>query len=226
MKHIKTYKIYESKILNPVEKYLLPLYDLGFEEVKGMGVRVQESNSLGLVEISMKIENPKDEFLLEVFGEYLALIDRLKSDFTITGYNIIFGQSSIKITFKRKVTDILQEIEMDTNQKIAYDSILKCLNEGERLSVEHIWENSISFNVHNGSYGTGFVSIHSSGRISLPILRGYKSQHRTDLPFTDEDINWFKRIIWIDEGNRWMKNREEYDTLHEKSQQELREIYK
>jgi hypothetical protein len=217
MKHIKTYKIYESKILNPVEKYLLPLYDLGFEEVK-------ESNSLGLVEISMKIENPKDEFLLEVFGEYLALIDRLKSDFTITGYNIIFSQSGIKISFKRKVTDILQEIEMDTNQKIAYDVILKCLNEGERLSVEHIWENSISFNVHNGSYGTLFVGI--SGRISLPILRGYKSQHRTDLPFTDEDINWFKRIRWIDEGNRWMKNREEYDTLHEKSQQELREIYK
>jgi hypothetical protein len=220
MKHLKTYKIFESKILNPVEGYLLPLYDLGFEEVK-------DRNDLGLVEISMNIENPKDELLLEVFGEYLALIDRLKSDFTITGYNIIFGQSDIKITFKRKVTDIFQEVEMDPNQKIAYDAILKCLNEDDKLEIYQMWENSISFVVYKrGSYGTEFVSIYSSGRISFPILRGYKSQRRSDLPFTDEDIKWFKRIIWIDEGNHFMENREEFDLLHEKSQQELREIYK
>ena len=92
-----------------------------------------------------------------------------------------------------------------------------------------MWLRSIKFNKHkvgSSSYDWGFVSIWDDGRVDLPILRGRKSHRRTELPFTEEDIKWFNRINWIDEGNRFLENREEFDRLHEKSQRELREIYK
>jgi hypothetical protein len=67
-----------------------------------------------------------------------------------------------------------------------------------------------------------WTTISKSGQIILPILRGRKSQKRTELPFNDSDINWFKRLLELDDvygskENRWIEGA---------SQEELREKYK
>ncbi len=223
MKHLKTYtKLFESKFLNPVEDLLLPLYDLGFEPPSTMDIAVPEP---GYMKISMKIQNSNDDFLLEVFGEYLALIDRLKSDFTLLNHGITFSGTSITITFKREVTDPLQEIEMEPAQKIAYESISKCIGERESLKLGEMTPHFIKFDKHKGNSYSSFISIGSDGKVKLPILRGSKSRELTELPFTEEDINWFKRMLWLDSGNL-VFNTEEFNLINSKSQKELREIYK
>ena len=120
---------------------------------------------------------------------------------------------------------------MDEDQRIAYDAISKCLKEDEKLKVESYSTNFISFSKYRNNTGDyKWVTIYSNGKIKLPILRGYKSQTTTELPFTDDDIKWFKRIIWSDDAyntsHKVSDFRNEFDQLHEKTQQELREIYK
>jgi hypothetical protein len=115
---------------------------------------------------------------------------------------------------------------MTEPQKKAYDSIVASLKEGERLEPYRIGERFIIFDKRSGISGTlMWITIYSDGRVSLPILRGQKSQRRIELPFTEQDIKWFKRILWVD-NHYTPKSEEEFDLLHRKSQQELREIYK
>jgi hypothetical protein len=218
MKHIKSYQIFESR-LNPIEDYIQSLLDLGF-------VLTQDNDNPGLSNLRLNKIDLDDSFLSEVFGNYLELVDRLKEVYKLISYNISFSNTGISINIHRVVKDLNEEVEMTEPQKISYNSVVASLNEDESLRVYRIGDGFIIFDKVSGRYATGmWVTISSDGKINLPILRGSRSQSRTELPFTEEDIKWFKRIIWID-NNLNSSTRGEFDILHRKTQQELREIYK
>ena len=219
MKHIKSYQIFESR-LNPIEDYIQSLLDLGF-------VLTQDNDNPGLSNLRLNKIDLDDSFLSEVFGDYLELVDRLKEVYKLISYNISFSNTGISINIHRVIKHLNEEVEMTEPQKISYNSVVASLNEDESLRVYRIGDGFIIFDkVSSGRYSTGmWVTISSDGKINLPILRGSRSQSRTELPFTEEDIKWFKRIIWID-NNLNSSTRGEFDILHRKTQQELREIYK
>jgi hypothetical protein len=218
MKHIKSYKIFESR-LNPIEDYIQSLLDLGF-------VLTQDNDSPGLSNLRLNKRDLDDSFLSEVFGDYLELVDRLKEVYKLISYNISFSDSGISINIHRVIKDLNDEVEMTEPQKIAYDSVVASLNEDESLRVYRIGNGFIIFDKVSSRYAdVMWVTISSDGKINLPILRSSRSQSRTELPFTEEDIKWFKRIMWID-NNLNSSTRGEFDILHRRTQQELREIYK
>jgi hypothetical protein len=218
MKHIKSYKIFESR-LNPIEDYIQSLLDLGF-------VLTQDNDSPGLSNLRLNKRDLDDSFLSEVFGDYLELVDRLKEVYKLISYNISFSDSGISINIHRVIKDLNDEVEMTEPQKIAYDSVVASLNEDESLRVYRIGNGFIIFDKVSDRYAdVMWVTISSDGKINLPILRSSRSQSRTELPFTEEDIKWFKRIMWID-NNLNSSTRGEFDILHRRTQQELREIYK
>jgi|688.fasta_scaffold366638_1 hypothetical protein len=218
MKHLKSYKIFESR-LNPIEDYIQSLLDLGF-------VLTQDNDSPGLSNLRLNKRDLDDSFLSEVFGDYLELVDRLKEVYKLISYNISFSDSGISINIHRVIKDLNDEVEMTEPQKIAYDSVVASLNEDESLRVYRIGNGFIIFDKVSSRYAdVMWVTISSDGKINLPILRSSRSQSRTELPFTEEDIKWFKRIMWID-NNLNSSTRGEFDILHRRTQQELREIYK
>jgi hypothetical protein len=218
MKHLKSYKIFESR-LNPIEDYIQSLLDLGF-------VLTQDNDSPGLSNLRLNKRDLDDSFLSEVFGDYLELVDRLKEVYKLISYNISFSDSGISINIHRVIKDLNDEVEMTEPQKIAYDSVVASLNEDESLRVYRIGNGFIIFDKVSDRYAdVMWVTISSDGKINLPILRSSRSQSRTELPFTEEDIKWFKRIMWID-NNLNSSTRGEFDILHRRTQQELREIYK
>lgn len=215
MKHLKTYtKLFESK-LNPIEEYIQSFIDLGFV--------LDNSGGIGVTELNLEKKLDSDT-LSEIFNEYLTLIERLKEIYKLNSYNISFSDSGVTIKLTRFIKDLQEEFQMTEAQKTAYDAILSTLKEGESLRVSSIDEHSISFVKCINTYCMGFVDIHDSGKVRLPILRGSKSRRVTE-PFTAEDVNWFERIIWIDDNYK-SSTIKEFDILHSKSQQELREIYK
>jgi hypothetical protein len=210
MKHLKSYKIFESR-LNPIEDYIQSLLDLGF-------VLTQDNDSPGLSNLRLNKRDLDDSFLSEVFGDYLELVDRLKEVYKLISYNISFSDSGISINIHRVIKDLNDEVEMTEPQKIAYDSVVASLNEDESLRVYRIGNGFIIFDKVSDRYAdVMWVTISSDGKINLPILRSSRSQSRTELPFTEEDIKWFKRIMWIDNN---------LNSSTRRTQQELREIYK
>lgn len=77
-----------------------------------------------------------------------------------------------------------------------------------------------------------YFSIDDDGTIKLPKLRGIKDRSFTELPVTEEDIGWLKRIIELDtiflnqnhnDYEDWVN---EFKKIHTISQEELRKIYK
>jgi hypothetical protein len=225
MKHLKPYtlykKIFEAK-LNPIEDYIQSLLDLGFVLTQ------DDNNHHGSSTLRLNKKDLDDSFLSEVFGDYLSLIDRLKEVYKLVSYNISFSDSGISINIHRVIKDLNDEVEMTEPQKIAYDSVVASLEVGESLTIDRIDDEFIIFNKYQERYRSStyrWVVISSDGKITLPILRGGKSQSKTELPFTEEDIKWYKRIIWIDD-NYNSSTRGEFDILHRRTQQELREIYK
>lgn len=216
MKYLKSHLIYESKLLDPIEEFIVPLLDLGFK-VK------TDSNNPGFSYLSIELDNPSDGLLSEIFSEYLTLIDRLKEEYVLTNHSILFGKGVISIEIKRKIKDIFDEVQMTPAQKTAYLAVLSALKPGEFLEVRRITTTGIQFDKKYGISGDSMWTwIHDNGQIDLPILRGRKSQSRTELPFDSRDVNWFKRII-IDNSTL---ERKEFDTLHSSSQEVLRQIYK
>jgi hypothetical protein len=91
MKHLKSYKIFESR-LNPIEDYIQSLLDLGF-------VLTQDNDSPGLSNLRLNKRDLDDSFLSEVFGDYLELVDRLKEVYKLISYNISFSDSGISIKY-------------------------------------------------------------------------------------------------------------------------------
>lgn len=168
-------------------------------------------------------------------NEYFTLIERIKDEWTVKNHLItFFNNNNVSIVIDRKVKDISQEVKMSPEQKLAYDSICSTLKSTQSLQIYRISGSCIQFNKFDSRTSSSdlmWVSIYGDGRVKLPILRGIKRQSVTELPFTTDDINWFKRIIWID-NNYTTSNRpgqpskEEFDILHDKDQTELREIYK
>ena len=217
MKHLKKYnESSEIKLLYPIEEFIVPLIDLGFK-VKN------DDNNPGVSHLSIELDNPSDDLLFEIFTEYLTLIDRLKEKYVLTDHSILFGKGVISIEIKRKIKDIFDEVQMTSAQKTAYLAVLSALKQGEFLEVRRITTTGIEFDKQDGICGdVMWTWICDNGKIDLPILRGRKSQSRTELPFDSRDTNWFKRII-ID--NSTLKGKE-FDTLHNSSQEVLRQIYK
>lgn len=218
MKHLKKFnKVFEAK-LNPIEEYIQEFLDLGFV--------LDKNDYSGVSNLNLTSTDLNDDILTEIFNEYLSLIGRLKENYKLQSYSISFDESGVSISITREVKSIESEVEMTEPQKKAYDSVVASLKEGERLEPYRIGERFIIFDKITGISGTFmWITIYSDGRVSLPILRGQKGQRTIELPFTEQDIKWFKRILWVD-NHYTPENREEFDLLHSKSQQELREIYK
>ena len=206
----------EVKLLDPIEEFIVPLLHLGFK-VK------TDNNNPGTSYLSIELDNPSDDLLSEILFEYLALIGRLKQEYALTDHSILFGKGVISIEVKRKIKDIFDEVQMTPAQKTAYLAVLSALRPGEFLEVRRITTTGIEFDKQDGICGdVMWTWICDNGQVDLPILRGAKSQSRTELPFDSRDVKWFKRII-ID--NSTLKERE-FDTLHDSSQEVLRQIYK
>ncbi len=216
MKYLKSHLIYESKLLNPIEEFIVPLLDFGF-------TYKTDDNNPNVSYLSVELTNSSDELLSDIFSEYLTLIDRVKEEYVLIDHSILFGKEGINIKIKRKIKDIFDEVKMTPAQKTAYLAVLSALEPGEVLKVNRIATTGIEFDKWKGVYGNAMWTwICDNGQIDLPILRGRKSQSRTELPFDSRDVNWFKRII-IDNSTL---PRKEFDTLHSSSQEVLRQIYK
>lgn len=218
MKHLQSYKIFEG-VINPTAEYIVHLEDLGFQ------AKLDDSRP-GHLDLNLKSKDLSDELIMEIMNEYLTLIERLKEEWTIISHSIsFFNNNNISISIDRKIKSISEEFEMSTEQKFAYDLICSTLKSNQYLKIDRFSDSWIEFYKCNSISCSSFISIYNDGRISLPILRGMKSQGKTELPFTIEDIKWFKRILWTD-TNYNKSIEDEFDTLHRKSQKELREIYK
>lgn len=221
MKYLKKYNyLISENLLNPIEDYVLPFVDLGFE------VKLSSEN-IGDIRLNLESDKLTDEIRFGIFHEYLAMIDRLKLKWTITSHNIIFsGDTNVSIFVRRKIKDLEEEVQMTDPQKRAYDSVVASLKEGQKLKIHQFYYNYITFHKWLGDSTSlySWVTIYDDGRISLPTLSGPKSQRRTELPFTEQDIKWFKRILSVDIYPE--KNIEESQLLHSESQENLRKIYK
>ena len=235
---MKRYKsILESKYRSPMDNYITPLIDLGFK----LSINRESDEKLFLM-LNPHIDlTLKDK--LEIFNEYLTLLDRVKEDFHISNHSIHFNSDrDVKIYITRKYNheNLPKELGMNKEVELAYNSILSSIGENDTLSLESFKEVGVNihdykvytFNLEEGSPNLGsfsskwsWISILDDGRVILPILRGIKSQNATTLPFTERDINWFKRILWVDQGDNHRIESEEFNILHKKSQKELRDIY-
>lgn len=217
MKHLKRFnKVFEAK-LNPIEEYIQEFLDLGFV--------LDNTDYSGVSKLNLTSTDLNDDILTEIFNDYLSLISRLKENYKLQSYSITINESGVSININRKVKSIEEEAQMTEPQKKAYDSVLASLKEGDNLVPYRVTNNFIIFDKLSGYYNTSmWITIYSDGKVSLPLLRGRKSKKNTDLPFTEQDIKWFKRILWVD--NNTATDRGEFDRLHNSSQQRLREIYK
>ena len=211
MKHLKTYKLFEA-IRNPIHDYIEY-----FVDEYDFKVSLPE---LGVCDLYL---HKKEYDAVEILKLYQNIIESIKKEFEILTHFITFGGNSVHIHIKRKIEDEGEWDFQSEAQKIAYDVVKKCLKRGEKLEPCDIRGGFISFTKREGSSGShSWVTIDDEGFLKLPILRGWKGNRYTELPFTDLDLKWYKRMLEIDDDT----DSEEFRLLHDETQEKLREIYK
>ena len=211
MKHLKTYKLFEA-IRNPIQDYVEY-----FVDEYDFKVSLPE---LGVCDLYL---HEKEYDAVEILKLYQNIIESIKKEFEILTHFITFGDNSAHIHIKRKIEDEGEWDFQSEAQKIAYDVVRKCLKKGEKLEPCNIRSGFISFTKREGSSGSrSWVTIDEEGFLKLPILRGWKGNRYAELPFTDLDLKWFKRMLDINDDT----DSEEFSLLHDETQEKLREIYK
>jgi hypothetical protein len=216
VKYLKKYKLYESYI-NPISDYLTDFIDEYDFEI--------DTPEMGVCDLTLKSEQYDAQQILSLYQE---LISRLEDDYELKGgahTYISFYKKMVHIRIERVVKDLSKEFKFETKeQEIAYNAVLKVISP-KKLRLDSIrpdgWMYFDKMDTETISI-SDWTTISKSGQIILPILRGRKSQKRTELPFNDSDINWFKRLLELDDvygskENRWIEGA---------SQEELREKYK
>jgi hypothetical protein len=216
MKYLKKYKLYESYI-NPISDYITDFIDLYDFEI--------DTPEMGVCDLTLKSDQYDAQQILSLYQE---LISRLEDDdYELKGgahTYISFYKKMVHIRIERVVKDLSKEFKFETNeQEIAYNALLKVISP-KKLRLDSIRGGWMYFDKMDTETIAirDWTTISKSGQIILPILRGRKSQKRTELPFNDSDINWFKRLLELDDvygskENRWIEGA---------SQEELREKYK
>jgi len=220
MKHLKTYKLFEA-IRNPIQDYVDYFVDeYDFE------VSLPE---LGVCDLYL---HEKAYDAVEILKLYQNIIKSIKKEFEILTHFITFGSNSVHIHIKRKIEEEGEWDFQSEAQKVAYDAVRKCLKSGEKLEPCDIREGSINFTKREGNSGLySWITIDDEGYLKMPILRGWKEGHYTELPFTDLDIKWFKRLLEVEDIRSKLHynddtDSEEFELLHDETQEKLREIYK
>jgi len=217
VKYLKKYKLYESYI-NPISDYLTDFIDLYDFEI--------DTPEMGVCDLTLKSDQYDAQQILSLYQE---LISRLEDDdYELKGgahTYISFYKKMVHIRIERIVKDLSKEFKFETKeQEIAYNAVLKVISP-KKLRLDSIrgdgWMYFDKMDTETIAI-SDWTTISKSGQIILPILRGRKSQKRTELPFNDSDINWFKRLLELDDvygskENRWIERA---------SQEELREKYK
>jgi hypothetical protein len=212
MKYLKTYKLFESIIRNPIKDYIWHFIDdYNFK------VTLPE---IGVCNLSLVSDNYD---VVEIVKLYQRTIELIKSDFEVTNHFITLGSNSVHIHIKRKIEDEGEWDFQSEEQKIAYNAVIKCLKEGEKLEPYDFIDGYIEFTKREGLYGEpSWITISDEGYIKLPILRGWRGSNYAELPFTNLDVKWFKRLLEVDDDT----DSEEFNLLHTETQEKLRKIYK
>lgn len=219
MKYLKAFNLINEGFINPISDYLTDFIDsYDFE------IEVIEAGVCDLI-LKSGCENK-----IEILGMYQAAIDRMKDDEHIIKdggtYISFYEGGAVHIRIERQIKDSMAEYKFDNPaQETAYNALLKCLENGEKLKLETISPNGyLTFRKVEGSFAeSNFCTIKPDGKVELPILRGRKSQNNTQLPFDDRDIIWFKRILWANKYPNYKTD--EFGILHRFSQPQLRKIY-
>jgi hypothetical protein len=218
MKYLKKYKLYESYI-NPISHYITDFIDEYDFEI--------DTPEIGVCDMVLRSSDYDSQ---EILGMYNTLLARLEDDdYELKEGNytfISFYKKMVHIRIERIVKDSSKEFKFETKeQEIAYNAVLKVISP-DKLRLDSIrpdgWMNFSKTDADDKYRFSEWICITKHGQIILPILRGRKSQKRTELPFNDSDINWFKRLLELDDvygskENRWIEGA---------SQEELREKYK
>lgn len=229
MKYLKRFRVYEGYI-NPISDYLTDFIDTyNFE------ISVPEP---GVVQMNL---NSSEYDAHQILDFYEELLERLEDDdFVIKkgGFTYIqFFSDGVNIRIHRIIKDMDREYEFSSEaQRLAKEAIDEAIKP-KKLQLDQIYDSGdMKFNRMDDSISrtSGWVEITRSGKVRLPILRGRASQRLTQLPFTVEDIKWFKRLLKLDRDDY---KSDEYTELSqmiaypadfggEDSQRHLREKYK
>jgi len=216
MKYLKKYKLYESYI-NPISDYLTDFIDLYDFEI--------DTPEMGVCDLTLKSEQYDAQQILSLYQELISRLEDDDYELKAGAHTYIsFYKEMVHIRIERVVKDLSKEFKFETNeQEIAYNAVLKVISP-KKLRLDSIRGGWMYFDKMDTETIAirDWTTISRSGQIILPILRCRKSQKRTELPFNDSDINWFKRLLELDDvygskENRWIEGA---------SQEELREKYK
>jgi hypothetical protein len=219
MKYLKKYKLYESYI-NPISHYITDFIDEYDFEI--------DTPEIGVCDMVLRSSDYDSQ---EILGMYNTLLARLEDDdYELKEGNytfISFYKKMVHIRIERIVKDSSKEFKFETKeQEISYNSALKAISP-DKLRLDYIrpdgWMNFSKMDADDKYGFSEWICITKHGQIILPILRGRKSQRKTELPFNDSDINWFKRLLELDENDYQSA---EYNQFNGSSQEELREKYK
>jgi hypothetical protein len=219
MKYLKKYKLYESYI-NPISDYLTDFIDLYDFEIT--------TPEMGVCDLTLKSDQYDAQQILSLYQE---LISRLEDDdYELKGgahTYISFYKEMVHIRIERVVKDLSKEFKFETKeQETAYNAVLKVISP-DKLRLDYIRpDGRMTFSKIDADDEDGFsewICITKHGQILLPILRGRKSLRVTELPFNDSDVNWFKRMLELDQNDY---RSAEYNEFNGLSQEELREKYK
>lgn len=230
MKYLKRFRVYEGYI-NPISDYLTDFIDTyNFE------ISVPEP---GVVQMNL---NSSEYDAHQILDFYEELLERLEDDdFVIKkgGFTYIqFFSDGVNIRIHRIIKDMDREYKFSSEaQRLAKEAISEAIKP-KKLRLNQIYDSGdMRFDKMDadGISGTsGWVEITRWGKVRLPILRGRASQRRTQLPFTAEDIKWFKRLLKLDRDDYRSDEYEELSEMiaypeefgYEDSQRQLREKYK
>jgi hypothetical protein len=219
MKYLKKYKLYESYI-NPISDYITDFIDLYDFEI--------DTPDIGVCDMVLRSSDYDSQ---EILGMYNTLLARLEDDdYELKEGNytfISFYKKMVHIRIERVVKDLSKEFKFETKeQEIAYNAVLKVISP-DKLRLDSIrpdgWMNFSKMDADDEDGFSEWICITKHGQIILPILRGRKSQRQTELSFYDSDINWFKRLLELDQNDY---RSAEYNEFNGLSQEELREKYK
>jgi len=216
MRHIKGYKVFEG-IVNPIQDYLTDFIDLYDFEI--------ETPDMGVCDLTLKSTDYDPHRILSLYQE---LISRLADDdYELKGGShtyISFYKEMVHIRIERVVKKSSDEYKFESeDQELAYKSILKVISP-KKLRLDQINNGFMKFSKMDSKFSSTYqwITIDRSGRVFFPILRGSLSQRRSQLPFDERDINWFKKLLQLDKDGY---NTSEYNLMAKITQEELREKY-
>lgn len=203
---IKTYSLFESNRLN-VKEYLDYLIDdFGFKlKING-----------NIYELFLE-ESEYDS--VDILNVYNGVINYIKSDYIISDHWIVFGVGKVKIRIKIEITDD----DLTKEQLTALNALKKCTN--KKLIVSSVDKYYAIVDSVDREYRTSWVTIYKDGRVKTPIL-SVRNNRTTEIPFTDEDIKWFKRMLHINKIYHVFLASKELKFMDTKSEEELRNFYK